>query len=217
MNKLIALAITQNEPELELMIHSELLELKKRKVRKILEQEYQLENIDKFSTSLKEIEEKNKIKLKELHAKNHNNGYMFVTINPKPDVTLANFRKAVDKISTKTCFADVLYTYEQRSSSTAKSKIGQGLHTHMLIKRNVKYKPIKLKQNIKNSCKKLVGNVNNESQLNIQIVGEEFARDKKEYILGEKTGHGKSCKQQVDKIWRQENSMESYYGNKNIV
>lgn len=215
MNKLIALAINENDAELELMIHNELLELKKRKVRKILDQEYQLENIDLFSTKLKKIEENNKMKLKELHAKNNNNGYMWVTINPKPDVTFANFKKKVDKISTKTCFADVLYVFEQRGST--KDGLGKGFHAHMLIKRNVKYKPIKLKQNIKNSCKNIVGNINNDCQLNIQIVGEDYAKDKQEYILGIKTGEGKSAKQQYDKIWRHENQLEKFYGNKNIV
>lgn len=215
MNKLIALAITQNEPELELMIHNELLELKKRKVRKILEQEQELENIDTFSTKLKKIEEKNKLKLKEKNAKKNNNQYMWLTINPKPDLSLADFRKVVDKISTKTCFADVLYTYEQRGSST--SSLGKGFHAHMLVKRNLKYKPIKLKQNIKYSCKRVVGNVNNDSQLNIQIVGEDYAKDKKEYILGVKNGDGKQAKQQLDPIWREKEKIERYYGNKNIV
>jgi hypothetical protein len=220
MNKLIALAIQQDEPELELMIHSELLELKKRKVRKILEQEYLLENIDTFSTKLKEIEDNNKMKLKEQTAKEHNNGYLWVTINPKEDVTLADFCKRVAKISTKTCFADVLYVLEQRAAQM--TSLGKGFHAHMLVKRNLKYKPIKLIQNIKNSCKKIVGNINADYCLNFQVVGEDYARDKKEYILGIKTGkdeHGnkKSAKQQLDPIWREKENLKKYYGNKNIV
>lgn len=220
MNKLIALAITQNDPELEIMIHNELVELKKRKVRKILEQEYQLENIDTFSTSLKKIEDNNKLKLSMKMAKEHNNGYLWVTINPKDDVALSDFRKKVDKISTKTCFADVLYAYEQRGSST--TSLGKGFHAHILVKRNLKYKPIKLIQNIKNSCKKIVGNINADYCLNFQVVGEDYAKDKKEYILGIKTGedeHGvkKSAKQQYDSIWRDKEQIKKFYGNKNIV
>ena len=215
MNKLIALAINENDAELELMIHNELLELKKRKVRKILEQEYILENIDTFSTKLKKIEDSNKEKLKLKMAKEHNNGYMWVTINPKPDVGLADFCKFLAKISTKTCFADVLYTLEQRGSS--KSSLGKGFHAHLLIKRNLKYKPFKLKQNIKYSCKKIVGNINNDSQLNIQVVGEDYAKDKKDYILGIKHGDGKQAKQQYDPIWRSENGIQNFYGNKNII
>lgn len=220
MNRLIALAIT-TEPDLELMIHNELTELKKRKVRKILEQEYLLDNIDKFSTSLKKIEELNRDKLKVKLAKKNNNGYMFVTINPKEGYSLANFKKKVEKISKKTCFADVLYVYEQRGLLQDKS-LGKGFHAHMLIKRNLNYKPIKLIQNIKNSCKKVVGNINADYCLNFQVVGEDYALDKKEYILGKKTGedeHGtKKCdKQEADIFWRDINKLESYYGNKNIV
>jgi hypothetical protein len=123
--------------------------------------------------------------------------------------------KFCKKISTKTCFEKVMYVLEQRGAKI--SEMGKGIHCHMLVKRNLKYKPIKLIQNVKNSCKKIVGNIHNENQLNFRTVGEEYAKDKQDYITGVKTGDNKDKKQLIDKVFRKKEKIENFYGEKIFV
>lgn len=219
-SRILGLALAEGENEMVLDIELELRELKKRKIRKILELEYELGSIDPVLAGLKKLETNLKQKLKVQTAEKHNNNYMWITINPKPSVALGEFRKVITRILTKTCFADVLACYEQRAVS--KEDLGKGFHVHILVKRNLNYKPIKLKQNIKNSCKKIVGNINADYSINLQTIGTEFAKDKKQYILGEKYGKDdegnlKKDKQSMDDIWRKQEGINAYYGNKNIV
>lgn len=164
----------------------------------------------KLQNSLHNSLQNQKAELKAKLAKDHNNGYMFITINPKPSVSLNDFIKLLKKISSKTCFDKCLYVLEQRGDSA--EHMGEGFHAHMLVKRNLNYKPTKLKTNVKNSCKKIVGNIHNEHQLNIQTIGEEFAKDKQNYIICDKTGDGKDKKQIIDKKWREQQKIDKYLG-----
>lgn len=53
--------------------------------------------------------------------------------------------------------------------------------------------------------------------LNVRIHGEDFHKDKMEYINGIKTGQGKDKKQEMDKIFRKKNNIEIVYNAQNIV
>jgi len=58
--------------------------------------------------------------------------------------------------------------------------------------------------------------VKDKRVLNIQLIGEEFAEDKRIYILGQnKTGEGKSVKQTIDQYWRKKNNLNSTYKDAN--
>lgn len=122
---------------------------------------------------------------------------------------MADFRKAVEKVSGRNIFTECQYVYEQRGATI--DKMGQGFHCHMLCKRNLNYKPSKVVSNVKNSFKDIT-NVGNPALLNIQIIGEEFARDKVEYITGAKTGEDKDKKQDIDVLWREAFGMPPFYG-----
>lgn len=112
-------------------------------------------------------------------------------------------------------FKDYLYVLEQRGSTEFEA--GKGFHAHILVRRNLEYKPSWLKKNIGNTCKNLC-NINNPNLLNIQVIGEDFARDKKVYILGQnKNGEGKDLKQQIDIFWRKNLSIPDYLGNNDII
>ena len=145
-----------------------------------LKNEIALGRGNKVQDSLHKSLQLQKQELKKQLSKKNNNGYMFITINPKPSVTLNDFRKLLKRISCKTCFDKCLYVLEQRGDD--EEHMGKGYHAHMLVKRNLNYKPTKLKTNVKNTCVKYVGNIHNENQLNIQTIGEEFAQDKQNYI-----------------------------------
>lgn len=188
----------------------EMQEMRKRKFRKILEQEFELETLGKFNSGLKKIITSNKMKLKEKLAKENNNGYFWITINPKPAVTLETFRKKIVKLINRKLFDNVTYVYEQRGKTI--SAAGTGFHCHILAKRNLNYKPYKCKECVQNTMKNIVGNAKNPQQLNIQVIGPDFRKDKMEYILGQnKTGLGKDLKQNIDIIWRKKYNIKEYY------
>lgn len=189
--------------------YDELGELRKRKMKKLLEYEYQLETLGDSYKSMKLLEGSYKEQLKVKTATLHNNLYCWITINPKPTVPFLKFFEKVQKLVKRSIFTDVLYVYEQRGVDM--ETLGKGFHTHILAKRNLNYKPSKVAKNIRNSCKQLVGDINSNNQVNIQFIGDEYAADKKEYILGVKTGDGKDIKQQMDIIWRQKNNLKVYY------
>ena len=94
--------------------------------------------------------------------------------------------------------------------------MGTGIHAHILLTRNVDVSTYHIRRNIQNTMKNLVGQIKTNALLNIQFIGDEFYADKKEYILGEKTGvanngQNKSEKQVFDKTWRLQNNLDNFY------
>jgi len=191
------------------LYYDELKELKRRHFRKILEQEYYLETLGDYYKEMKQIEEKNVDLIRERVAISHNNLYVWVTINPKSDITLEVFKRKMEKLAHRKIFTEAKYVFEQRG--TDEQTLGNGMHCHLLARRNLSYKPFKVKECIQNTCKGIVGNVKSSNLVNVQNIGEEFAKDKLEYILGTKTGEGKDQKQKMDPIWRKKNNIAIYY------
>ncbi len=182
---------------------------KKKKFESIIKMEYDAELLGPKMIEIKNYEKEVKVKLKELVAKDHNNGYCFITINPKKDVDLDTFRDKIDKFVKRNMFQEYRYVLEQRGATA--DATGKGFHAHLLLKRNLDYKPSKIGVNTKNSFKGIT-DVDNPAILNIQHIGEDFAKDKDEYMTGVKTGEGKDEKQAIDILWRKENNIESVYG-----
>lgn len=144
--------------------------------------------------------------------------YIFVTINPKPDIDFQTFYKKIQKTLKSELFAEHLAVIEQRGNCP--KTCGQGLHAHILFKRitplNEGLPPTNIKRNLRQSYKKICLSSNNQI-FNIQFITEEFAADKINYILGEKTGTGKKEKQNYDKIFRVQQKIPEYLGNSNIL
>lgn len=190
-------------------------ELTKKKMMKIMEMEYQLNSLSQFHTILYNKEKDLKTKLQVKMSKDHNNGYAWITINPNPSIKLETFIKVIEKIVKKTCFTDYIYVYEQRGTDT--KTLGKGFHAHLLLKRNLKYKPTKCKFNVKDTLKRANIVTNWQHGFDYKTIGDEFAVDKLDYILGLKTGTkadgtAKAISQKYDAIWRLENKLEPYYG-----
>lgn len=151
--------------------------------------------------------------------KEDKNDFFFLTINPKPDITLSQFLNKIQKTLKSNLFADHLAVIEQRGNSDL--TCGQGLHAHILFKRitplNEGLPPSNIKRNLRESYKKICLSSNNQI-FNQQFVSRELALDKFNYIIGQnKTGEGKKEKQNYDKIYRSQNNLPEYYGNIDIL
>ena len=187
-------------------------DLLKRKIQKVLHQEYELNTIDDpLIKNVRLMEQRNRERLKELNAEKHKNSFLWVTINPKQSIKLCDFVKQVAKIAKYSCFTGYSYVFEQRGTLGEKN-IGKGFHSHLLLQRNLAYKPSKCKQKIQRGCAKLVGNINNHNQLNFAIIGKDFAIDKYTYISAAKK-ISKQDKQIGDVQFRKNNNLEIIYKN----
>ncbi len=182
---------------------------KKKKFEQIIKMEYDLGKLGQKMLDIKEYEQNCRYELKEATAKEHNNAYCFVTINPNETTTLSEFETKLTKFVNRNMFISYRYVIEQRGAT--EKEMGKGFHAHVLLKRNLDYKPSKIVVNTKNTFKGITA-IDNNQILNIQHIGEDFAKDKDEYMTGVKTGEGKDKKQAIDKIWREKNNLESVYG-----
>lgn len=208
---LIAAQPMEDFLELQKYYHQEKTDITKRKIKQILEQNYKLDSLGEFQSGLKKIIEDNDRKLKLKLAKEHHNGWVWITINPKPTIIFSEFKTKIEKLVNRKMFNGVEYAYEQRSIDENDIK---GYHVHILAQRNLNYKPYNIKKNIKNTVKSLC-NVEDNRLCNIQIIGEDFAKDKEQYFKELKTGVGKAAKQLIDKIWRIKMGLKPYYSIKN--
>jgi hypothetical protein len=199
--------------EYQALYHQEKTELTKRKIKQILEQNYKLDSLGEFQSCLKTLIKHQDGKLKLKLAKLHHNGWVWITVNPKPTIKLEEFKTKIEKLVHRKMFNGVEYAFEQRGISENDIK---GYHVHILAQRNLNYKPYNLKKNIINTCKSLVTDPASNHLINIQIIGDDFAKDKEQYFKGLKTGEGKSAKQEIDKIWRINNDLQSFYSIKKI-
>lgn len=173
---------------------------------------------DKYK-KIVEYEKSLKGQIRENLAKEHNNLYCFITISPKDKVTLGDFILKVEKLVARNMFREYLYVFEQRGSKVDEQ--GKGFHAHILLIRNTDYKPYKIRENTKNTFKSIC-HVEDPHILNIQFLGEDFAKDKQNYITSEKTGvaadgEKKTVHQEIDIIWRKQNNIKPFYGNKMFV
>lgn len=185
-------------------------EFDKTLLKRVMKLEYEAETLGEKYKNIKEYEKELKEKKQELISKDHNNGYCFITINPPDDVSLKVFKTAVEKLVARNIYKESIYVFEQRGTSC--EDMGKGRHCHLLCKRNLMYKPSKVAELTKNTLKNLV-DVKNPALLNIQHIGEDYAKDKIEYITGVKTGEGKDLKQEIDIPWRESEGLDPYYGN----
>lgn len=140
--------------------------------------------------------------------------YLFMTVNPKPSISFEQFKGKIFKILKTSLFSQHIAVFEQRGT-LEQGDVGRGFHAHILFKRHLPLDtglpPSNLKQKLKQSLTRYC-DVKNNSCLNLQFVGEDFAYDKYNYIIGSKTDDGKDLKQKADVVWRKQNFLEKFYG-----
>lgn len=135
---------------------------------------------------------------------------MFVTYNPKPDVTLKTALKAVESFVTKTKISNYIYVVEQRG--TEEQNMGAFhihiIHTHTYDR--VSHYLRETRSTFNKTC-----NVNHFSCLNFKpCKRDQDITNRLEYILGQKKdedGLNKTQKQLIDKAYRKKYMLKDYY------
>lgn len=176
--------------------------------RKILAMKYELETLGEPMKEIKDKQEELKNQLKEKLANEHNNGYLFITINPNDKTQIEYFLKKVIKFIHRNFSDEASAVIEQRGVN--ETELGKGFHAHIALKRNLNYRPSDIIKGAKNTFKDCC-DTKNSALLNIQIIGKDFHKDKLEYINGIKTGEGKSDKQIMDRLYRKNNNIDPVY------
>jgi len=188
----------------------------KQKYLKQLNMKYELELLGEEMKKMKNDNIKLTEQLKEQTAKEHNNGYLFITINPKTlrksghllEEDVKKFEKLILKFINRNFIEEAWAVIEQRG--TTEEDAGQGYHGHIELKRSLNYRPSDIIKGAKNTFKSLC-DTKNPHLLNCQIHGEDFHKDKLEYIEGVKTGEGKDKKQEIDKTFRKKYNLQIVY------
>lgn len=179
------------------------------KLRQNYNMKYELELLGEPLRELKAENDELKMKLKEKIAKDNHNQYVFITINPKPDVSFETFKDTCIKYGQRKMFSKTWLVFEQRGST--EEEMGKGFHAHLEAVRNLEYKPSQIVRNTENTFKNIVDMKVKKHTLTIQHHGEDYHKDKMEYIEGVKTGEGKDEKQIMDVKFREKNNLNVCY------
>ena len=148
-------------------------------------------------------------KLLELSAVKNNNLWLYLTVCPRETIDFKSFKTTIERFVKRKMFNSYFYCFEQRGQTIASS--GKGVHSHLLLKRDLKYKPSKIILNSKNSFKKIT-QVSNPKIFFYRWCPIAYLTDKVNYILGQKTGDGKAQKCKIDKHFRKQNDLKLFYG-----
>lgn len=133
------------------------------------------------------------------------NDYFWITVNPKPSISLDVFTKVISRFITHKWIETYIYVLEVRKEDFS------GLHLHLLAKRrNPSSKKWRVKQDLERSFGKVVSSATNNHLINLAQVSEEVAKDKLLYMLGNKSS--KKAHSLAHTIaWRRDKTIPSYY------
>lgn len=127
--------------------------------------------------------------------------YILLTVNPRPDVELKEFKKQVEKFVGRKIIDMYAYVYEVRKEDHS------GLHTHVLLKYNCK--PYDFKRCAKNTFKHIC-DISNPAVLNIRYVDADKLLQKYKYLCGDKKDDKKKGVQ-YSKDYRKQNCLADIY------
>jgi len=187
--------------------------LKRKLIGDLIRQNYENDTLPEFDAIKEAI-----FLQKSAYANIQNKLYIWLTLNPKAPYTQDNFKLFKDKVVkfvNRKIFRGHMYVFEQRS--TAIDTLGEGYHAHILLKRNISYKPSNIHKYSKNTFKNLM-NVHNPSIFKFNWCPQEFLGDKIQYMKGYKIDINKEIETQkllkceVDKEWRTLWGIHQFYG-----
>lgn len=181
---------------------------RKQKISKMYEAFYENGLIDK---RLKEIGDKIE-NLQKSHRKEGKTLNYWITVNPPEETTLEEMLKHTNRFINRAIVEEYMYVVEQRGA--IESEIGKGKHIHLYfkIKEETYEPPSKIIKYLKSSYKKLL-NVETKA-LWIQPLKQEYVIDKVNYMIDKNIDgqyEDKKEKQQMDKIFRENNNLLNYY------
>lgn len=134
--------------------------------------------------------------------------YMFITVNPRKEITLSELKKAVEKCVSKRVIKDYHYCYEVRKKE---EKNFVGLHCHILVYMP-EYVPYQFKRSVKNTFKHIC-DANNPNILNFKFIPNiEVFNEKIKYLQGNKQ-NDKLKGVELSKEYRRLNKLEDLYSN----
>lgn len=179
-------------------------EFKKRTIMRIMKKRY---DAGLYLGYLKKIEDTIPKPIKESNLRD----WIWLTVNPKPDVLLNDFINVLAKLVKRKIFSRYVYVLEQRGT-IEEDNLGKGFHAHLLLKRAPDKEYKQTKRQVKNTFKNIC-NVEHEKVFYWKECRDDFLDDKMEYITAVKTGDGKDKKQLGDIKWRQDNNIAVVYEN----
>lgn len=114
-------------------------------------------------------------KLKQLHKNKIEieKEWYFLTVNPKPDITLTEFMKTIDKALRKKWITYFIMVIEQRGE--CEEELGKGFHTHIIFNKGIKH--CKVITEMSNTFKKMC-DTSNYHLFNLKSIGEEEKKEK---------------------------------------
>lgn len=182
-------------------------EFRHNQLKKIMREEFELNiNLTPNDIIIKKHIEFLKNERRKFDAEKRNDRYIWLTINPPPknmiDVNPLTFVKDIQQLLKKTCISTHEFSIEKFTKS------GEHIHAHILIDRNLKYKPCLIKQKLLRSpfIKKYYKSSKiTQNNFNFQKIGKDFKKDKEEYLRN-KTGY-KDPLRQKDIEWRKKHNI----------
>jgi len=133
--------------------------------------------------------------------------FYFVTISPPEHITIKAIKKLMVSIQNWSCWTEFIGVIEQRGIT---EKDIHGAHIHFLAIKSEKYAHSNVKQRLKYHQIKY--------NTNIQVIDDTFAPDKQGYFFSKygktKKGEDKSKIMAIDVIFRKNNDIPRYYGEK---
>lgn len=178
------------------------------KFRENLKLKYELDMLGEAHSLIKAENEDLRLKLKEKKAREAKNNWVFITISPKPAIKFDEFKTICTKFAQRKMFNTSWLVFEQRGDNI--DEVGKGFHAHIECERNIDYKPSQVVRNTQNTFKHIV-DLKVKQTLHIQHHGDDYHKDKMEYILGAKTDDGKDKKQLMDIKFRELNNLNVCY------
>jgi hypothetical protein len=133
--------------------------------------------------------------------------YYFITICPYEDLEFSKFLKVMDKVLKKKWFQRYIYVYEQRQHEDGKQYFG--MHTHIIVQRSGTTNKSEAIREIFSTCKSIVGS---KQSIDVKLLKTQHDLDVRlNYILGKKADPLKQKKQEIDKLFRQDNNLQPFY------
>ena len=197
-------------------------EYTKSKIHQLYEEEKWLLIKQKLKVLVKKDWEQGKIckNFKEVYEKlsideNDKCEWIWMTVNPRPEIKLEEMVKVVEKYVKRTFIEKYVYVYEQRASKENNKNIGTGIHSHILIKRNMEanISIYDIKKRTKMAFKNIT-DVNNNKIFHYKNMPEKYVIDKINYMTNKNLDEehkDKEQKQDMDKEWRKQNKLKEMY------
>lgn len=143
------------------------------------------------------------IKILSEYKKKSNEFIYFVTVNPKPEVTLQQMISVMDK--PRKIYSNGYYTFEQRGTTEEDS--GKGVHMHLITDINNSNRKDFLRE-LYRIWKPYVGS---KASIDVKKYPANFKQEKIDYMKGKKWAESKLDSVKINIKWRTENGIQDIY------